>query len=104
MLLGAMDSPFAGQLLTAQLGPLLAYDKQRGTQLVLTAWMFHENGGAMQETADSLHIHTNTLRQRLDRIDVLIGPSWRRGARALDVQVALRLWRMKTAGVGSAGS
>lgn len=101
MLLGAMDSPFAGQLLTAQLGPLLAYDKRRGTQLVLTAWMFHENGGAMQETADSLHIHSNTLRQRLDRIDALIGPSWRRGARSLDVQVALRLWRMKTAGVGS---
>ena len=104
MLLGAMDSPFAGQLLTAQLGPLLSYDKRRGTQLVLTAWMFHENGGAMQETADSLHIHTNTLRQRLDRIDALIGPSWRRGARSLDVQVALRLWRMKTAGIGGAGS
>ena len=104
MLLGAMDSPFAGQLLTAQLGPLLAYDKRRGTQLVLTAWMFHENGGFMQETADSLHIHTNTLRQRLDRVDALIGPSWRRGARSLDVQVALRLWRMKTAGVGAAGS
>ncbi|MDT0170262.1 GAF domain-containing protein [Pseudarthrobacter sp. BRE9] len=104
MLLGAMDSPFAGQLLTAQLGPLLAYDKRRGTQLVLTAWMFQENGGAMQETADSLHIHANTLRQRLDRIDAVIGASWRRGARSLDVQVALRLWRMKTAGVGSAGS
>ncbi len=104
MLLGAMDSPFAGQLLTAQLGPLLGYDERRGTQLVLTAWTFHENGGAAQETADSLHIHPNTLRQRLDRIDALIGPSWRRGSRSLDVQVALRLWRMKTAGVSSAGS
>jgi DNA-binding PucR family transcriptional regulator len=104
MLLGAMESPFAGQLLTAQLGPLLNYDERRGTQLVLTAWMFHENGGASQETADALHIHTNTLRQRLDRIDALVGASWRRGSRSLDVQVALRLWRMKTAGVSSAGS
>lgn len=104
MLLGAMDSPFAGQLLTAQLGPLLGYDERRGTQLVLTAWSFHEHGGATQETADSLHIHPNTLRQRLDRIDALIGASWRRGSRSLDVQVALRLWRMKTAGVSSGGS
>jgi sugar diacid utilization regulator len=104
MLLGAMDSPFAGQLLTAQLGPLLNYDERRGTQLVLTAWMFHENGGASQETADALHIHTNTLRQRLDRIDALIGASWRRRSRSLDVQVALRLWRMKSVGVSSAGS
>jgi DNA-binding PucR family transcriptional regulator len=104
MLLGAMDSPFAGQLLTGQLGPLLGYDERRGTQLGLTAWTFHENGGATQETADSLHIHPNTLRQRLDRIDALIGAHWRRGSRSLDVQVALRLWRMKTAGVSSAGS
>ncbi|MDF2049308.1 GAF domain-containing protein [Arthrobacter sp. Cr_A7] len=101
MLLGAMDSPFAGQLLTAQLGPLLSYDERRGTQLVLTAWMFQEKGGAMQETADALHIHPNTLRQRLDRIDALIGATWRRGSRSLDVQVALRLWRMKTSGVTS---
>lgn len=101
MLLGAMDSPFAGQLLTAQLGPLLSYDERRGTQLVLTAWMFQEKGGAMQETADALHIHANTLRQRLDRIDALIGATWRRGSRSLDVQVALRLWRMKTSGVSS---
>ena len=104
MLLGAMDSPFAGQLLTAQLGPLLSYDERRGTQLVHTAWTFHENGGALQESADSLHIHPNTLRQRLDRIDALIGATWRRGSRSLDVQVALRLWRMKTAGINSAGS
>jgi GAF domain-containing protein/sugar diacid utilization regulator len=104
MLLGAMDSPFAGQLLAAQLGPLLSYDERRGTQLVLTAWTFQENGGAIQEAADSLHIHPNTLRQRLDRIDALIGAGWRRGGRSLDVQVALRLWRMKTAGVNSSGS
>ncbi|MET1022449.1 MAG: GAF domain-containing protein [Arthrobacter sp.] len=104
MLLGALDSPFAGQLLTAQLGPLLSYDERRGTQLVLTAWTFHENGGVLQEAADALHIHPNTLRQRLDRIDALVGATWRRGSRSLDVQVALRLWRMKTAGVGSGGS
>ena len=63
--------------------------------------MFQEKGGVMQETANALHIHPNTLRQRLDRIDALIGATWRRGSRSLDVQVALRLWRMKTSGVTS---
>ena len=104
MLLGAMDSPFAGQLLAAQLGPLLSYDERRGTQLVLSAWTFLENGAGIQESADSLHIHPNTLRQRLERIDAVLGAGWRRGSRSLDVQVALRLWRMKTAGVSSGGS
>jgi GAF domain-containing protein/sugar diacid utilization regulator len=100
MLLGAMDSPFAAQLLAAQLGPLLDYDRKRGTQLVSTAWIFLENDASITAAANSLHVHANTLRQRLDRIDTLLGPGWRRGGRALDVHVALRLWRLRSVGVG----
>ncbi|WP_395403395.1 helix-turn-helix domain-containing protein [Arthrobacter sp. UC242_113] len=100
MLLGAMESPFAAQLLAAQLGPLLDYDRRRGTQLVPTAWTFLENDGSTAAAANALHIHTNTLRQRLDRIDNVLGESWRRGGRSLDVHVALRLWRLQSAGVG----
>lgn len=100
MLLGAMDGPFAAQLLAAQLGPLLDYDSRRGTQLVPTAWTFLENDGSMAAAASALHIHANTLRQRLDRIDSVLGESWRRGGRSLDVHVALRLWRLQSAGVG----
>ncbi|GAB5079042.1 GAF domain-containing protein [Arthrobacter sp. AD-310] len=104
MLLGAMESPFAAQLLAAQLGPLLDYDSRRGTQLVPTAWTFLENDGSMAAAATALHIHANTLRQRLDRIDNILGDSWRRGGRSLDVHVALRLWRLQSAGVGGRSS
>ncbi|MFC9335090.1 helix-turn-helix domain-containing protein [Arthrobacter sp. NPDC057009] len=104
MLLGAMDSPFATQLLTAQLGPLLDYDSRRGTQLVLTAWTFLENDASATAAAEALHIHPNTLRQRLERIDTVLGTGWRRGGRSLDVHVALRLWRLKSAGLNSNGS
>ena len=100
MLLGAMDTTFAAQLLAAQLGPLIDYDGRRGTQLVQTAWTFLENDASIAAAAGSLHIHANTLRQRLDRIDTLLGASWRRGGRALDVHVALRLWRLQSLGVG----
>ncbi|MFL4476043.1 helix-turn-helix domain-containing protein [Paeniglutamicibacter sp. MACA_103] len=100
MLLGAMDSPFATQLLEAQLGPLLAYDERRGTQLALTAWTFLENDSSTASAAESLHLHVNTLRQRLERIDTVIGATWRRGGRSLDIHVALRLWRLKSAGLG----
>ena len=100
MLLGAMDSPFAAQLLSAQLGPLLDYDTRRGTQLVLTAWTFLENAASGTAAAEALHIHPNTLRQRLERIDTVLGAGWRRGGRSLDIHVALRLWRLQSAGVG----
>lgn len=99
MLLGAMDSPFAAQLLNSQLGPVLDYDGRRGTQLVATAWTFLENDASIPAAAGALHIHANTLRQRLDRIDTLLGSDWRRGGRALDIHVALRLWRLQSAGV-----
>ncbi|TFD66722.1 helix-turn-helix domain-containing protein [Cryobacterium ruanii] len=100
MLLGAMDSPFATELLAAQLGPLLAYDERRSTQLALTAWTFLENDSSTASAAASLHVHVNTLRQRLERIDNVIGATWRRGSRSLDIHVALRLWRLKSAGTG----
>jgi len=98
MLLGAGGQGFAEQLLQAQIGPLLDYDAERGTELARTAWAFLENESLMAHTAGQLHIHPNTLRQRLDRIEKLLGRDWRRGGRMLDVQVALRLWRLKTAG------
>jgi len=100
MLLGAMDSPFAAQLLAAQLGPLLDYDSRRGTQLVLTAWTFLENDASGTAAAEALHVHPNTLRQRLERIDTVLGASWRKGGRSLDIHVALRLWRLQSAGIG----
>lgn len=100
MLLGAMDSPFAAQLLASQLGPLLEYDSRRGTELVHTAWTFLENDASLNSVATALHIHPNTLRQRLDRIDSVLGGSWRRGSRSLDIHVALRLWRLQSQGVG----
>ncbi|WP_347110928.1 GAF domain-containing protein [Paenarthrobacter sp. S56] len=100
MLLGAMDSPFATQLLAAQLGPLLDYDSKRGTQLVHTAWTFLENDSSLAAAANALHIHANTMRQRLSRIDNILGETWRRGGRSLDVHVALRLWRLQSEGVG----
>jgi GAF domain-containing protein/sugar diacid utilization regulator len=99
MLLGAMDTPFATQLLAAQLGPLLEYDRRRGTQLVLTAWTYLENDASGPAAAGALHIHPNTLRQRLERIDAVLGTSWRKGGRSLDVHVALRLWRLQSAGI-----
>jgi hypothetical protein len=105
MLLGAMGSHFTEQLLAAQIGPLLDYDQRRGTELTLTAWRFLESDGALAVAADSLHIHANTLRQRLQRIDAVLGEGWRRGSRTLDVHVALQLWRLKSVGrKGSAGS
>ena len=45
-------------------------------------------------TCAALHIHPNTLYQRLDRVTEVLGPRWKEPDRALELQVALRLHRL----------
>ena len=50
------------------LGPVLGYDAQRGTRLVETLDAWFAGGGRLKETGAALHIHPNTVSQRLDRV------------------------------------
>nr|BFD80732.1 GAF domain-containing protein [Streptomyces sp. Xyl84] len=75
----------------ATLGPLLAYDAQRGTQLVRTLHAYFGCGGSLTRAKEELHVHVNTVVQRLDRIQALLGPGWNSPERALELQLALRL-------------
>lgn len=70
-------------------GSLLAYDAERGTHLMQTLGGFYEMGGQTGLLAKQLQIHVNTLYQRLEKIDELLGAGWRRGTAALQTQFAL---------------
>jgi DNA-binding PucR family transcriptional regulator len=48
-------------------------------------------------TKDELHVHVNTVAQRLERIGRLLGPDWQSPPRALEIQLALRLHSMSAA-------
>jgi DNA-binding PucR family transcriptional regulator len=78
------------------LGPVLTYDQDRGTDLIGTLKAYFESGQSPTRAATALHIHPNTVQQRLDRITALLGPDWQQPDQALDVQVALRLLRATT--------
>ena len=77
------------------IGPVLAYDRHRGTELVETLDAWFASGGRPAETARRLQVHANTVVQRLERITTLLGEELRDPARSLDLQVALRLWRLR---------
>jgi GAF domain-containing protein/sugar diacid utilization regulator len=77
------------------LGPLLEHDARRNTDLLHTLDTWYAAGGALAETARRLHVHPNTVAQRLDRIGRLLGDGWRSPERALEQQLALRLHRMR---------
>lgn len=82
--------------LSGVLGPVLDYDARRGTALVTTLTAYFGTGGSLSRTAEALHIHVNTVTQRLDRVGQLLGVDWQEPDHALEIQLALRLHRLRT--------
>lgn len=81
------------------LGPVLAYDTRRGSDLVATLDAWLAAGGSHTEAAKALHLHPNTVAQRIERITTLLGDDWRLPRRTLEIQLALQLWRLRAAGL-----
>ncbi|MFH8371640.1 helix-turn-helix domain-containing protein [Streptomyces sp. NPDC018031] len=79
------------------IGPVIDYDARRGTDLVRTLDAYFACGASPARTKDELHVHVNTVAQRLDRVGRLLGPDWQSAARALEIQLALRLHRLSDA-------
>ncbi|MFI5701057.1 helix-turn-helix domain-containing protein [Streptomyces xanthochromogenes] len=73
------------------IGAVVAYDRRRGTDLVRTLDAYFANGMSPARTKEHLHVHVNTVAQRIERIGRLLGPDWQCPARALEIQLALRL-------------
>ncbi|GAA0405070.1 cyclic diguanylate phosphodiesterase [Acrocarpospora corrugata] len=102
---GAAELGFVGLLigeggdvpafLADAIGPVLDYDARRGTRLRGTLTAYFGCGGSLSRTAEALHIHVNTVTQRLDRIGQLLGGDWQEPERALEIQLALRLHRLR---------
>ncbi|MFD4137592.1 helix-turn-helix domain-containing protein [Streptomyces sp. NPDC058572] len=76
------------------IGAVADYDRRRGTDLVGTLAAYFASGMSPARTKDDLHVHVNTVAQRLDRIGRLLGADWQSPARSLEIQLALRLHAM----------
>ncbi|NUP31207.1 MAG: helix-turn-helix domain-containing protein, partial [Streptomycetaceae bacterium] len=79
-------------------------DTRRGTELVRTLRAYFACGGSLTRAKDELHIHVNTVVQRLDRIEALLGPEWNQPQQALELQLALRLLQVTERAVPNAES
>ncbi|MGZ4437326.1 MAG: helix-turn-helix domain-containing protein [Nocardioides sp.] len=95
LLLGQNGPDELAAFIDGQIGPVLDYDGKRGTELVATLEAWFAAGARPAETAKRLHVHPNTVAQRLDRVGRLLGADWRDPGRGLDIQLALRLWRLR---------
>ncbi|MGY6018783.1 helix-turn-helix domain-containing protein [Streptomyces spinosirectus] len=94
-LLLAGDRDIAG-FVDRTIGEVVAYDERRGTDLVRTIDAYFTCGMSPARTKDALHVHVNTVAQRLERVGRLLGDDWQSPARTLEIQLALRLHRLST--------
>jgi hypothetical protein len=95
MMLSGVDTDHVDALIARLVGPLREYDAANDSDLMKTAWVYLESGFRLGPTAEQLHLHPNTVRQRAERIDSVLGPDWRLPPTSVDVHFALRLWRLR---------
>ena len=84
------DNASLAEFIDATIGPLIAHDARRGTDLSSTLLALFDASQNARATAQRLGIHVNTVRQRLVTIAGLVG-TWEQASRALELHVALRL-------------
>ena len=95
LLFSEVDREYVTQFIERNLGPIRRYDRDRGTALLETLSAWFAADASPSGTADRLYVHVNTGYQRLDRLDSVLGPGWRRGDRAMELRLALRMWELR---------
>lgn len=73
MLLAAVPDDVRRSFRQRVLGPVLEYDQLHGAELVRTLRAFLDSSGSWTKCARALHLHVNTLRYRIQRIEQLTG-------------------------------
>lgn len=73
------------------LGPLTEYDRDHNADLIATLDTFLSCSGSWQRCAEEMHVHVNTLRYRLQRVEQLTGRDLSRFEDRVDFFLALRL-------------
>ena len=74
------------------IGPLVEYDRSNQADLVETLEMWLETRN-MAEGARRIHVHYNTFKNRLERIEAILGPVVTDAARSLECEVAIYVAR-----------
>jgi sugar diacid utilization regulator len=87
------DQRSLANFLEATIGPLIAHDSHRGSELAATLLAYFDCNQNAKTTAQRLRIHVNTVRQRLATIEDLLG-HWGQASRALEIHIAVRLWSL----------
>ncbi len=91
MLLASVPDEVRRMFRLRLLDPLTTYDENNSSDLVHTLEIFLETSGSWARSAEILHVHVNTLRYRIARIEELTGRDLSRLEDRVDFFLALAL-------------
>jgi purine catabolism regulator len=91
-LLASTPTDDLADFVSQAIGALVAHDRANNTDLLdtLAVWLETRN---MAEAARRMYVHYNTLKNRLDRIEEILGPVISDAAHALECEVAIYVAR-----------
>ena len=92
MLSSVTDPAGIEEFMNEQLGPLLEYDRQYRSSLVLTLARYFDTGCSYDGAAAALSVHRSTLKYRLKRIREVLGRDPHDGSARLDLHLATTVW------------
>lgn len=90
LLLAGVPEELRRSLRRRLLGPVLDYDAEHGSDLVGTLRVFLDCSGSWTTAAARLHVHVNTLRYRVGRVEDLLGVDLSNFAERVDLYLALQ--------------
>lgn len=93
MLLATVPEDVRRSFADRVLGSVVAYDADHGAGLVATLEAFLAASGSWSRCAQQLHLHVNTVRYRIRRVEELAGRDLTRITDRVDVLLALRAAR-----------
>ncbi len=90
LLLAGVPEELRRSLRRRLLGPVLDYDAEHGSDLVGTLRVFLDCSGSWTTAAARLHVHVNTLRYRVGRVEDLLGVNLSEFTERVDLYLALQ--------------
>lgn len=101
LLLGTVPDEVRRTFAVRVLGPVLAYDDSHGGDLLRTLDTFLRADGSWSRCAQAMHVHVNTVRYRVQRVEELTGRDLSRLEDRVDVFLALRSLRSPDTSAGT---
>jgi PucR family transcriptional regulator, purine catabolism regulatory protein len=91
LLIRMLDDNTRREFSHSVLGPIIDHDRDNHTDLVRSLRIFFANDGRLSRAASKMHVHVNTLRNRLERIQELVGRDINKTEDRMDLFLALQM-------------